>query len=327
MIIKSKKIILLVGIFVLTSLIILSGCDTAVKEHTLSIIVNSESAGTVIGAGNYTTGTEIDISALTNEGFRFKNWTVNGEEIETKSSFKYSMPDSNVTLTANFYQELSAEDAWNNAEALESNLINDLGNTYYLLLDLAPWISFPQTPDWLQETVVLYSKTGSTTDFEKTAKSNMGQSVAQLDYKGKTDEKQFFWSGEGEFTINEELNEQGELIKVEIENDDSFIEVNWTIENKLELQINDSNDSLLKNIDWADGQAAESSLIELANYLNEIDWDPRKIVPEADRSHIMLTVGAMDGLREGPILGIKEPYKSIIKNILTGGVGTLINHI
>ena len=81
-------------------------------SYILSLLVNPSGSGEVSGAGYYTEGATVSITAAANEGYRFVNWTLaegygslddligagNNEEPE----LTFSMPDGNLRLTANF---------------------------------------------------------------------------------------------------------------------------------------------------------------------------------------------------------------------------------
>jgi hypothetical protein len=70
--------------------------------YFLFIQINPPGAGTVTGAGNYTAGTRVNLSAAPNPGFAFQNWTRDGVVVSTSRNFTYTMPSSNVMLFANF---------------------------------------------------------------------------------------------------------------------------------------------------------------------------------------------------------------------------------
>jgi len=60
---------------------------------------------TTSGDGIYSAGTGVSVDAIANSGFFFINWTKDGVEVSDESSFTYTMPDSDVTLTAHFAEE------------------------------------------------------------------------------------------------------------------------------------------------------------------------------------------------------------------------------
>jgi uncharacterized delta-60 repeat protein len=70
--------------------------------HMLNLIANPTPGGSVLGAGEYSPGTNIEISAESNPGWVFVNWTQNENIISTTPDFTYTMPDAPVVLLANF---------------------------------------------------------------------------------------------------------------------------------------------------------------------------------------------------------------------------------
>ncbi len=72
------------------------------QTYQLILNKNIENAGITNGYGTYTSNTEVNISATPNEGYEFFNWTNGTDTISTEPSFTYTMPASDVTLTANF---------------------------------------------------------------------------------------------------------------------------------------------------------------------------------------------------------------------------------
>ena len=73
-----------------------------VVSYKLTLEVNPLNAGTVTGAGDYEAGTNVEISAVANEGYKFESWMKGDTVISNDEAYSYTMPDSNVTLTANF---------------------------------------------------------------------------------------------------------------------------------------------------------------------------------------------------------------------------------
>ncbi|TVQ89336.1 MAG: DUF4623 domain-containing protein, partial [Bacteroidetes bacterium] len=71
--------------------------------YTLALNVNPEGWGTVTGAGEYIEGAQVEVTATANEGYAFLNWTdEEGEVVSTEPDNIITMPDSDLTLTANF---------------------------------------------------------------------------------------------------------------------------------------------------------------------------------------------------------------------------------
>jgi len=72
----------------------------------LTLNVNPENTGTVNGAGEYKKDEEVQLTATANEGYVFVNWTdEDNTEISVDAEFTYSMPNYDISLTANFEEE------------------------------------------------------------------------------------------------------------------------------------------------------------------------------------------------------------------------------
>jgi hypothetical protein len=72
---------------------------TTIPRVTLSF--SPVLSGTVTGAGEFAEGSLTTASALANTGFTFTNWTENGKEVSTSSSYQFAMK-GNKALVANF---------------------------------------------------------------------------------------------------------------------------------------------------------------------------------------------------------------------------------
>lgn len=74
-----------------------------VPVYTLTLAADPEVGGTVDGAGDYEEGTEVTITATPEDAYQFVNWTDEADEVvSTDAVHIYTMPDADVTLTANF---------------------------------------------------------------------------------------------------------------------------------------------------------------------------------------------------------------------------------
>jgi uncharacterized repeat protein (TIGR02543 family) len=62
---------------------------------------NPIAGGTTIGSGSYDPGSSVTVTATTNSGYTFVNWTDNGNVVSTSSSYQFTIT-SNRTLVANF---------------------------------------------------------------------------------------------------------------------------------------------------------------------------------------------------------------------------------
>ena len=73
---------------------------TVIYPVVYTITASAEN-GTVEGAGTYVEGTSVTLTATANEGYKFVNWTKEGEEVSTDATYTFTATE-NVTLTANF---------------------------------------------------------------------------------------------------------------------------------------------------------------------------------------------------------------------------------
>ena len=77
----------------------------AIPMYSLTLTVSPADAGTVSGAGDYQEGEQVPITATASAGYQFVNWNMGEEVISEASSFTYTMPAEDVTLTAVFNTE------------------------------------------------------------------------------------------------------------------------------------------------------------------------------------------------------------------------------
>ena len=99
---KSMITMLVIALMLVLSLTVLSACDNNNDDPpaTYSVTVTN---GT--GGGEYSAGTVITITADTPEtGKKFTGWTLDGVSVDdkTKAEITFTMPESNVTATANY---------------------------------------------------------------------------------------------------------------------------------------------------------------------------------------------------------------------------------
>ncbi len=72
---------------------------------TFTLTLQSSGGGTVADLTNaapYIEGASVQVRATANAGYSFLNWTRDGNVVSSSSTFNYIMPNSNVTLIANF---------------------------------------------------------------------------------------------------------------------------------------------------------------------------------------------------------------------------------
>lgn len=89
--------------FLLSLVFLIYGC---IKEepplYTLNISINIDEAGSVAGAGEYNSGSEIILSATASEGYEFDYWSKGDTLLDTQHETTFIMPANDVTLMANF---------------------------------------------------------------------------------------------------------------------------------------------------------------------------------------------------------------------------------
>ena len=88
-----------------------------VTMYTLSLNVEPITGGTVLGAGDFAEAENVTINAIPQTGFVFANWTDDLDNVvSTEAEYNFSMPNENLTLTANF----------NDNSNVPQNSINDI---------------------------------------------------------------------------------------------------------------------------------------------------------------------------------------------------------
>jgi hypothetical protein len=92
-------------IFFTVALVLAIGFSSCEKSYTLMLTVNPENAGTVTGAGDYSEGESVVLTATANEGYKFVNWTQGSEELSALAEFNYTTTAGSVTITANFVEQ------------------------------------------------------------------------------------------------------------------------------------------------------------------------------------------------------------------------------
>ena len=71
------------------------------QNYTITVSANPTGAGTVNGGGTYPEGTSITLTAAANAGYTFVNWTKNGTQVSTNTSYTFTVTES-AAYVANF---------------------------------------------------------------------------------------------------------------------------------------------------------------------------------------------------------------------------------
>ena len=74
-----------------------------VVQYSITLSSIPSSGGTTSGAGTFSNGSSITVSATPNSGYTFTNWTENGTEVSANKSYTFTIT-GNRTLVANFSQ-------------------------------------------------------------------------------------------------------------------------------------------------------------------------------------------------------------------------------
>ena len=72
-----------------------------INNYHISVMASPMQGGTVTGAGNYNNGTSVTLTATPKSGYDFVNWTKNGEEVSTSTSFSIVVTE-NASYVAHF---------------------------------------------------------------------------------------------------------------------------------------------------------------------------------------------------------------------------------
>ena len=99
-----------------------------INTYTISTSANPVDGGTVNGAGDYTHGQTVTLSAVANTGYNFVNWTENGSVVSTDAEYSFTA-EADRTLVANFATITYIISA--SASPVEGGTINGTGDYEY----------------------------------------------------------------------------------------------------------------------------------------------------------------------------------------------------
>jgi hypothetical protein len=68
---------------------------------TITASANPSNAGSIIGTGEFTVGSMVNLQAVANDGYKFYNWTENGNVVSTNTIYSF-VASVNRSLVANF---------------------------------------------------------------------------------------------------------------------------------------------------------------------------------------------------------------------------------
>jgi hypothetical protein len=72
------------------------------KDFKLTVSASPSAEGSVAGGGEVAEGSTATVTAMPNSGFQFVQWTENGSQVSTSSSYTFMMPSKAITLVAHF---------------------------------------------------------------------------------------------------------------------------------------------------------------------------------------------------------------------------------
>ncbi len=71
------------------------------QQYTINVSASPTNGGSVTGGGTYQQGQTCTVSATANSGYNFVNWTENGTQVSTNTSYSFTVT-SNRNLVAHF---------------------------------------------------------------------------------------------------------------------------------------------------------------------------------------------------------------------------------
>ena len=76
--------------------------QSGTTTYTVGVAANPSADGTVGGGGSYAAGASVTVTATANSGYRFVNWTEGCVQTSASADYSFTMPATDVSLTANF---------------------------------------------------------------------------------------------------------------------------------------------------------------------------------------------------------------------------------
>ncbi len=94
-------------------------------DYDVTATASPQNAGAITGAGNYKHGDNVTLTATPNEGYKFVNWTENGNVVSTNSQYSFTITNDR-NFVANF--ELLEYEVTANASPENAGTITGAGN-------------------------------------------------------------------------------------------------------------------------------------------------------------------------------------------------------
>ena len=95
------------------------------NSYEITATANPAAGGTVTGAGTYSHGANVTLTAMANEGYTFTNWTKSGEEVSTQSTYSFAAAAAG-DYVANF--TLNSYEITVSADPTEGGTVSGAGN-------------------------------------------------------------------------------------------------------------------------------------------------------------------------------------------------------
>ncbi|MBR4155730.1 MAG: leucine-rich repeat domain-containing protein, partial [Bacteroidales bacterium] len=81
--------------------------------YSVTASANPAEGGSINGAGTYTHGETATLNAAANEGFSFKNWTVDGNVVSTETEYSFTVTEAKeVVANFNYVQSRNLKSGW-----------------------------------------------------------------------------------------------------------------------------------------------------------------------------------------------------------------------
>lgn len=113
---------------------------TAVPTYVVSTSSNTSAWGTTTGAGSYSSGSNVTVTATPAAGYVFSKWTVGGNQVSTSASYTFTIT-ANKTLVANFIAAGAQKTITASANNATRGTVTGGGN--YLTGDSATLVAVP----------------------------------------------------------------------------------------------------------------------------------------------------------------------------------------
>src|SRR5690606_33341845 len=75
--------------------------EVAEDQFALSLSSSPAAGGSTTGSGSFEAASEVSVTATSNTGYSFTNWTLDGAEVSTDATYTFKL-DANSALIANF---------------------------------------------------------------------------------------------------------------------------------------------------------------------------------------------------------------------------------